>query len=84
MSRSLDFNKFWDNVSLDDIRNNSPTSEYTFDMVRHVTMLMEETKAFFAHNPNISQSKVDTMIKRLNILEKERLCQINILAGSQG
>ena len=70
MSRFIDVDQVWDIVSMDEIRNNSPTTEYTFDMVRHIAMLIEEVRMILAQNPNISQKQVEAMIKRLNILEK--------------
>ena len=75
MSRIMDVDQVWDILSMDEIRNNAPTREYTFDMVRHMTILIEEARMFLAQNPDILQEQVDALTKRLYDLEKERLHQ---------
>ena len=80
MSRTSDFDNFWDTVSIDEVRNNPPTTEYSIETVRHVTTLTEDAWAFLARCPYVSQMKINMMMKRFKILEKERLPQISILS----
>ena len=54
--RIKDFYQFWD-VSIDEVRSNLPTAEYTHDMVREITILINEVRMFSLRIPTFYQDR---------------------------